>query len=86
MSPENVALSLYSDSLLMPLNAVKTSTSLPASVNVFVQLRSRSARLKFFFTTQSKTASYVPTYPELFGGQFIIIIDVQRDVLANSKT
>ena len=34
ISPENVALSLYSDSLPMSLDAVKTSTSLPTSVNV----------------------------------------------------
>ena len=66
----------------MSFDAAKTSTSLPASVNVFAQLRSRSSLLK----AKLRLACYVPTYPELFGGQFIIIIDVQRDVLANSKS
>jgi len=59
MSSENVALSLYSDSPPMSLDAVKTSISLPAAVNISAQLRSRSARLKSFFTVQSKTAPCV---------------------------
>ena len=66
ISAENVAFGLYSDSLLMSfdakasmLDAVKTSTCLPASVNVFVQLRKGPARLKFLLTAQSKTAPCV---------------------------
>ena len=43
----------------MSLDAVKTSTSLTASVNVFVRLKSKSARLKIFFTAQSKTVPRV---------------------------
>ena len=59
LSPENVALSLFSNSPPLSLDAVKTSTSLPALVNVPAQLQSRSAMLKNFFTVQSKTAPCV---------------------------
>ena len=46
MSPENVALSLHSDSPPMSFDAAKTSTSLPASGNVFV--RSPTLKLGIF--------------------------------------
>ena len=84
MSPENVALSLYLDPVLMLFDAVKTSISWPASVNVFVQLRSRSARLKIFFTAPRKTAPCVlcANIPAAFWPAIDNNIYVQRDVFS----
>ena len=59
LSPKNVALSLFSDFPPFSLNAVKTSSSLPADVDIRVQLQCRAARLRNFFTVQSQRAPCV---------------------------
>ena len=59
LSPKNVALSLFSDCPPFSLNAVKTSSSLPADVDTRVQLQCRAARLRNFFTVQSQRAPCV---------------------------
>ena len=59
LSPKNVALSLFSDCPPFSLNAVKTSSALPADVDTRVQLQCRAARLRNFFTVQSQRVPYV---------------------------
>ena len=88
MSPENVALSFYSDSVLMPLDAVKTSTSLPASI-CFRAIEKQISTVENFSSlleAKQRLACYVPTYPQLFGGQLIITKGGNSNLNRNLKT
>ena len=69
LSPNNVALCLFSDIPPLSFEAVQTSSLLPVAIDIRAQMKCRAARLKNFFTTQFQSAPCV-TYSDFIPAMF----------------